>query len=33
MYVPGLVIPAISLALNALAESLRIVLDPTKKDR
>jgi len=25
--------PVISLAFNALGESLRIVLDPTKKDR
>jgi peptide/nickel transport system permease protein len=33
MHVPGLLIPVISLAFNALGESLRIVLDPTMKDR
>lgn len=33
MYAPGLAILAISLAFNALGESLRIVLDPTMKDR
>jgi peptide/nickel transport system permease protein len=33
MYAPGLAILVISLAFNALGESLRIVLDPTMKDR
>jgi peptide/nickel transport system permease protein len=33
MYAPGLAILAVSLAFNALGESLRIVLDPTMKDR
>jgi peptide/nickel transport system permease protein len=28
-YAPGLAIPVVSLAFNALGESLRIVLDPT----
>jgi ABC-type dipeptide/oligopeptide/nickel transport system permease subunit len=30
---PGLAIPVVSLAFNALGESLRIVLDPTTRDR
>jgi peptide/nickel transport system permease protein len=29
----GLAIPVVSLAFNALGESLRIVLDPTTRDR
>jgi peptide/nickel transport system permease protein len=33
MYAPGLAILVIALAFNALGESLRIVLDPTMKDR
>ena len=33
MYAPGLAILVVSLAFNALGESLRIVLDPTMKDR
>jgi peptide/nickel transport system permease protein len=33
MYPPGLAILVVSLAFNALGESLRIVLDPTMKDR
>lgn len=33
MYVPGLAILVVALAFNALGESLRIVLDPTMKDR
>jgi peptide/nickel transport system permease protein len=33
MYGPGLAILVVSLAFNALGESLRIVLDPTMKDR
>jgi peptide/nickel transport system permease protein len=33
MYAPGLSILLVSLAFNALGESLRIVLDPTTKDR
>jgi ABC-type antimicrobial peptide transport system permease subunit len=33
MYAPGFAILAVSLAFNALGESLRIVLDPTMKDR
>ena len=33
MYAPGLAILVISLAFNALGKSLRIVLDPTMKDR
>ena len=33
MYAPGLAILAVSLAFNALGESLRIVLDPTMRDR
>jgi peptide/nickel transport system permease protein len=33
MYAPGLAILTVSLAFNALGESLRIVLDPTMKDR
>ncbi len=33
MYAPGLAILVIALACNALGESLRIVLDPTMKDR
>jgi peptide/nickel transport system permease protein len=33
MYAPGLAILIVSLAFNALGESLRIVLDPTVKDR
>jgi peptide/nickel transport system permease protein len=30
---PGLAILVVSLAFNALGESLRIVLDPTTRDR
>ncbi|HTE94277.1 MAG TPA: ABC transporter permease [Bradyrhizobium sp.] len=33
MYAPGFAILVVSLAFNALGESLRIVLDPTMKDR
>ena len=33
MYAPGLAILVVSLAFNALGESLRIVLDPTMRDR
>jgi peptide/nickel transport system permease protein len=33
MYPPGLAILVVSLAFNALGESLRIVLDPTMRDR
>ncbi|MDQ8732563.1 ABC transporter permease [Bradyrhizobium sp. LHD-71] len=33
MYAPGLAILVVALAFNALGESLRIVLDPTMKDR
>jgi peptide/nickel transport system permease protein len=33
MYAPGLAILVVSLSFNALGESLRIVLDPTMKDR
>ncbi|WGR91097.1 ABC transporter permease [Bradyrhizobium sp. ISRA443] len=33
MYAPGLAILVVSLAFNALGESLRVVLDPTMKDR
>ena len=33
IYAPGLAILVVSLAFNALGESLRIVLDPTMKDR
>jgi len=33
MYAPGLAILVVSLAFNALGESLRIELDPTMKDR
>ena len=33
MYAPGRAILVVSLAFNALGESLRIVLDPTMKDR
>jgi peptide/nickel transport system permease protein len=33
MYAPGLAILVVALSFNALGESLRIVLDPTMKDR
>jgi len=33
MYAPGLAILVVSLAFNALGESLRIVFDPTMRDR
>lgn len=33
MYAPGIAILVVALAFNALGESLRIVLDPTMKDR
>jgi peptide/nickel transport system permease protein len=33
MYAPGLAILVVSLAFNALGESLRVALDPTMKDR
>lgn len=33
MYAPGLAIPVVSLAFNALGVQLRTVLDPTTRDR